>query len=89
MGYHYDMPGTEPTPTPQPCIHDGDVNDDDAISPADALGSFQIYLGINPDPTYQQTCSADCNGSGSVTPEDALCIFQNYINGSCACQDML
>ena len=77
-----------PTPTPTPnCINDGDPDNSGDLTPSDALVAFQIYLGINPNPSYEEECSADCDGSEAVTPEDALCIFQNYITGSCQCQD--
>ena len=85
LGYHHPLQGPEPTPTPQPCVHNGDVNADDSITPEDALECFQIYLTSYPDPTYEEYCSADCDGNNLVTPADALCIFRNYINGSCEC----
>ncbi len=39
--------GTEPTPTPtvEPCIHDGDVNLDGELSSGDAQMAFLIVLG--------------------------------------------
>ena len=74
-----------PTATPTTCINNGDFDQNGNLSPQDSLSAFQLYLGIIPDPTAQQECSADCNGSGSVTPEDALCIFHHYLSGSCNC----
>ena len=88
-------PTSEPTPTAVPsstpvmCIHDGDVDGNGQLTPADALLSFQIYLAIIPDPSYEEACAADCDGSESSTPADALCIFQNYLTGACACAERL
>ena len=82
-------PTPAPTPTPEPCVYDGDVDNSGSLTPQDALASFQIYLGIIPDPTIAEECSADCNGSQSVTPEDALCIFLNYLSGSCQCAEAI
>ena len=80
MGYHFGM-------QPEPCVHSGDVDGSETLTPEDALMSFEIYLGIEPNPAYWEQCAADCDGSESVTPSDALCIFQNYVSGSCDCVD--
>ena len=39
------MPSPTPTSCP-PCVHDGDVDGNNSLTPADALMAFQIYLGI-------------------------------------------
>ena len=78
-----------PTETPVPCVYSGDVDNNGSLTPADALLSFEIYLGSFPDPTETEACAADCNGSGTNTPSDALCIFQNYLSGACACVESL
>ena len=69
------------------CEHTGDVDQSGSITPQDALSSFQVYLGIYPEPGSEEICAADCNGSNQVTPEDALCIFEHYLTGSCFCED--
>ena len=61
--------------------HSGD------LSPADALASFQIYLEIIPEPTEDELCRGDCDGSEMITPEDGLCIFLHYLNDTCDCVD--
>lgn len=77
-----------PTPTPVPCLQDGDVNNDHQITVTDAQLAFMIYLGTH-TPTYEEECSADCNDSGSVTVNDAQCIFQNFLGAGCSCADPL
>ena len=77
------------SPTPVPCIHNGDVDDNGTITTQDALMAFQIYLEILPDATEQQRCSADCNGNEQISPIDALCIYLNYMSGACQCIDPL
>ena len=72
-----------------PCVHDGDVDASQDLTPADALLSFQIYMGIYYNPSVGEVCSADCNGDLTVTPADALCIFMHYLSGSCDCTDPL
>ncbi len=69
------------------CINDGDVSNDGMITPRDANMAFQIYLTIIPDPSRQESCSADCNGDGTVTPADANCIFKHYLDMGCNCVD--
>ena len=64
----------------------GDVNDDGAITPGDALCAFQIYLGGGtPPPSCDNPCAleaADVNCSpNGITPGDALYIFQAYLAG--------
>ena len=76
-----------PLPTFTPCLNNGDVDGNGSLTPADALASFQIYLGVIPDPTEQELCCADCNGNAVVTPEDALCVFTHYLSGACNCAD--
>ena len=83
---------TEPPPTmtpTMPCVNTGDVDNNDSITPEDALKAFQIYLAIIPDPSEGEYCRADCNGTSTVTPEDALCIFLHYLSGECQCADPL
>ena len=77
------------SPTPIPCLHTGDIDGSESITPQDALATFQIYLGAFPSPTETQLCAADCNDNTSITPEDALCIFLHYLSGSCSCVDPL
>ena len=72
----------------EPCVNDGDVNDDLDLTPEDALISFQIYLQLI-DPIYSEECAADCNGDGAVSPADGLCIFRHYMAGECQCVDSL
>jgi len=73
-----------PTAT-QECIHDGDVVDDDSLTAGDAQSAFYIVLGLI-TPTWQEACSADCNGDGSITAGDAQEIFLAVL-GSGACED--
>ncbi len=75
-----------PTATPV-CWNDGDVDDSGVLTPLDALMSFRIYLGVIPDPTFDEFCSADCLGEGNVTPADAQCIFEHYLGMECDCAD--
>ncbi|MEE4312427.1 MAG: cohesin domain-containing protein, partial [candidate division KSB1 bacterium] len=68
-----------------PCLL-GDVNDDGAITPGDALCAFQIYLGGGtPPPSCDNPCAlaaadVNCTPNG-ITPGDALYIFQAYLAG--------
>ncbi|MGB3975034.1 MAG: C25 family cysteine peptidase [bacterium] len=82
------------TPTPAPtstptssCIHNGDINDDGAISSTDAQMAFLIALGSYA-PTYKEECAADCNGDGNVSASDAQTIFLVAL-GSETCADPL
>jgi hypothetical protein len=82
-----DLSAVPPTPTPDPCIHDGDVNQDGLVTAADAQMAFQIALGVI-SPTYQEACSADCDGDGEVTAGDAQQIFLTVL-GSGSCVDSI
>lgn len=83
------------TPTPVPptetpnitptlaCYHDGDVNQDNQLSAADAQLAFYISLGSY-QPSFVEFCSADCNASGNITAGDAQSIFIAALgSGSC------
>ncbi|MEW5804382.1 MAG: cohesin domain-containing protein [bacterium] len=65
------------------CIQscNGDLNEDAAITPMDALIAFKCYLGSGDCPD----CT-DVNEDGKVTPADALCLFQKYL-GKPSCLD--
>ncbi|MBN1296154.1 agmatine deiminase family protein [bacterium] len=72
-----------PTATPEPCIHNGDVNMTGEITAADAQLAFMIALGSY-SPSYAENCAADCNGDGTVTAGDAQGIFQTALGiGTC------
>ena len=88
LGFHYPIMAT-PTPTPPPCINNGDVDASGGLTPSDALAAFQIYLQIIPNPSEQERCAADCDGSNAVSPADAFCIFMHYLSGACDCADPL
>ncbi len=77
----------EGEPCPSSCRNDGDVDNNGQISPSDGLMSFAIYLEYIPYPTYEEVCSADCNGYDQVTPADAQCILENYVHLDCSCVD--
>jgi hypothetical protein len=77
IGYHYPLDGFI-------CLHTGDVDLNDEITPNDALETFRIYLGMS-QPSVSDYCLADCDGNSEVTPLDALCILRNYLDGSCEC----
>jgi len=62
------------TPTPGPCVNNGDVNQSGAITAEDAQLSFAIALGVM-TPTFVEFCSADCNANGEVTAGDSQGIF--------------
>ncbi len=73
----------------QPCQHDGDVNQDDTITPADALLAFQHFLGIADPPLdacQQDRANVDDPENSEITPADALCIFQRFL-GLPSCLD--
>ena len=60
------------------CPHDGDVNGDGAITPADALMTFEHFL----ETTELEACQqgrAEVDEDASITPADALCIFKEYL----------
>jgi hypothetical protein len=68
---------------PPPCLL-GDVNNDGALTPADALCAFEMYVHGTPGPDCASECShysADTNCDGLYTPQDALIIFKHYISG--------
>ena len=44
------------------------------ITVGDAQTAFYIALQLH-EPTYDEACSADCDGSGNVTVGDAQTIF--------------
>lgn len=60
------------------CPAEGDVNQDNSVTAADALMAFQYYLGLTNINQCQQD-QADVNNDNSITPSDALCIFQEYL----------
>ncbi len=73
----------------QSCPHDGDVNQDDTITPADALLAFQHFLGIADPPLdacQQDRANVDDPENSGITPADALCIFQKFL-GLPSCLD--
>ncbi|MDI6752400.1 MAG: clostripain-related cysteine peptidase [bacterium] len=59
--------------------HHGDVNNDNEITPDDALIAFKAYLGLYPLTNYWQRSVADRNKDGEVTPKDALITFKEYL----------
>jgi uncharacterized delta-60 repeat protein len=72
--------------TAPPCFSNGDVNNDGALTPGDALCAFQIYLnnGALPPscdtPNFEcELIAADVNCDSAATPGDALAIFQRYL----------
>jgi len=72
-----------PTPTPNICLHTGDVDFSGNLSAGDAQMAFQIALFMI-SPTYEQACAADCDGDGNVTAGDAQQIFLAALGmGSC------
>lgn len=85
-GSHEAMTLMVPTPA-APCLHDGDVNRDAAITAADSQIAFAIALGTW-NPTSEELCSADCNGDSSVSAGDAQLIFTAVL-GLTACVDSL
>jgi hypothetical protein len=80
-------PGSDNPPTG--CPHNGDVNQDGRLTPADALLAFQHFLGIAvPSLTdcQQDRANVDDPEGSEITPADALCIFQNFL-GLQSCLD--
>jgi len=83
----------EPTGTAVPCAHDGDANQDGAVTPGDAQTAFFCYLdcaGLNP--SRGAYCAADFCGndviepcSGDVTPADAQGIMRFYLGYANPC----
>lgn len=80
-----DLAAVPPTPTQNPCINNGDVNQNGVITAGDAQLAFQIALGMI-TPTYEEACAADCNGDDQVTAGDAQMIFLTAL-GSANCVD--
>ncbi|MBN1296595.1 dockerin type I repeat-containing protein [bacterium] len=76
---------TQATPTPEPCVHDGDVTLDGVLTAGDAQAAFQIVLG-GFTPTVEEACAADCNGDDAVTAGDAQNIFMAVL-GTAFCED--
>ena len=74
-------------PCEEPCINDGDVNNDESITAGDAQLAFQIALGLY-SPTPEEACAADCNGDESITAGDAQQIFMTAL-GTATCVDPL
>jgi len=74
-------------PCEEPCINDGDVNNDESITAGDAQLAFQIALGLY-SPTVEEACAADCNGDESITAGDAQQIFMTAL-GQTSCVDPL
>jgi len=66
------------------CTRCGDVNGDLGLTPSDAQAAFEIFLGIQPNPTHAQLENADVNCDGTVespkvTPGDAQAIFEKFL----------
>lgn len=72
------------------CPRLGDVNGDGSVTPGDAQGAFEIYLG-RISPTFDQLTTADancgcpCGGmehteeNNCITPADAQWIFEHFL----------
>lgn len=70
--------------TENPCVNNGDVNQNGSVTAGDAQLAFSIALGAY-TPTEAERCSADCNANGDVTAGDAQGIFATALgSGSCA-----
>jgi glucose/arabinose dehydrogenase len=81
-----------------PICRDGDVNEDCAVTPADALAAFQHFLQ-QPELSSCGQFHADVNDPHAVpnvTPADALCIFEHFLQRpsclapfpqACSCAD--
>jgi len=71
------------------CVGCGDVNVDEAITPADAGEAFNRYLNMNYP--LKLSWTADVNDDGSVTPADAGEVFDHFLNPSnvlnCHCEE--
>jgi hypothetical protein len=61
-----------------PCSRLGDVNSDGDVTPGDAQGTLEIYLGKRA-PEFCQKTTSDSNGDESTTPGDAQDIFDCYL----------
>ncbi|MBY9005507.1 MAG: hypothetical protein KGD63_01990 [Candidatus Lokiarchaeota archaeon] len=55
----------------------GDVNHDGEVDIVDALLISQYYVGLDPQPFYEE--EADVNGDGSIDIIDALLVAQAYV----------
>jgi len=75
------------TPTPEPCIHHGDVDFNGTVTAQDAQTTFLIALGSY-SPDYLEHCAADCNADDTVTAGDAQLVFMTAL-GSANCVDPL
>lgn len=65
----------------QPCLDDGDVNEDGAMTPLDAALVLQHFVGITDPPLATcQRQQADVNRDRHISPADALCIFLHFLN---------
>ena len=82
-----DLSVTPPTPTPNPCVNNGDVNNDGIISNSDAQLAFLFAIGTL-TPTFEEACAADCNGDDQITSVDAQLIFMTAL-GCETCADPL
>ncbi len=82
------VPTPEPTFTPEPCINDGDVNNDGEITSEDCQMTYMIVLGAY-SPSYEEWCSADCMGDGQVTIGDAQCMHIFILGEDCECADAI
>jgi len=82
-----------PTATAFPCLHSGDVNGDETVTPGDAQLAFYYYLNCaGHHPEHGQYCAADFCGTGdiepcdnSVTPADAQGIMRFYLGYAIPC----
>lgn len=79
------IPTETPTQTPE-CLHHGDVNFSGGLTSADAQMTFNIVLGTI-IPTYEESCAADCDGSGTVTAGDSQEIFFAVLGMGAGCND--
>lgn len=71
------------------CLPDGDVDQNDRITPADALLAFQEFLGTAEPPLdacQQKHANVDAPARSGITPADALCIFRRFL-GLPSCLD--
>jgi hypothetical protein len=71
------------------CAPDGDVNEDERVTPGDAHQAFQHVLGLV---TLSACAQIHANvfdpGSSGITAADVVCIFQHYL-GLSSCLDTL
>lgn len=83
------LSSSQGVPCPPDCRNDGDVDNNGELTPGDGLHAFNIYLQDMPEPTFEEFCSADCDGNAAVTPGDAQCILWNYVMLDCECVDAI